>query len=149
MLRLIRTDNDHPGFPTLVQELDDFLTDKNGDQNEFFQQFNHLQPLRNVVLAEFEGVAVGCGAFKVLEAGTVEIKRMFVRPDVRGQRVGAQILGELEVWAFELGYKRAVLETLKTLSNARRLYERSGYEIIENYEPYVGVESSVCMAKRL
>jgi len=74
---------------------------------------------------------------------------MFVDPEARGQGIAAAILADLEAWATELGYQTAILETSKRLEPAVRLYLRSGYEVIPNYEPYVGIDDSVCMGKEL
>ena len=74
---------------------------------------------------------------------------MFVLSEARGLRIGSQILTELETWALELGYRRTVLETGKIQSEAVRLYERSGYQVIPNYGQYAGVETSVCFQKAL
>jgi len=57
--------------------------------------------------------------------------------------------GEMESWARELGHRLAVLETSIHFNTAKSLYQNSGYETIENYHPYVGLEESVCMKKRL
>jgi len=84
-----------------------------------------------------------------MDGGVVEIKRMFVDEASRGQGVAARVLAELESWAVELGARRAILETGVGLLPAVRLYRRSNYQIIENYPPYVGVDTSVCMGKNL
>ena len=78
---------------------------------------------------------------------TVEIKRMFVRPENRGSGAAKQLLDELEKWAIEFGCSRAVLETGMKNPEAIRFYTKSGYATIENYGQYVGMETSICMAK--
>ena len=42
------------------------------------------------------GEAIGCGAVRGVEAGVMEVKRMYVVPAARGQRVGYAILDALE-----------------------------------------------------
>ena len=83
---------------------------------------NRVEDNPTVVIAYLGDDAVGCGCFEPLDRRTVEIKRMFVAPAHRG-RGG------------------------RTLPEAIRLYERSGYVVIENYGPFVGMPESVCMAK--
>ena len=90
---------------------------------------------------------VGCGAFKKYEDGAAEIKRMFVLPEHRGRRVAAGVLKELEDWAAEMDFRECILETGYKQPEAIALYKRSGYEVIENYGQYIGVENSVCMRK--
>jgi GNAT superfamily N-acetyltransferase len=57
------------------------------------------------------------------------------------------ILLELEGWAGDLGYSFSVLETLYKQKEAIALYQKTGYAIVDNYEPYVGLENSICMRK--
>jgi len=149
MINLVRTTSDNPDFQALVHLLDAYLAEKDGDQHSYYAQYNKLDKIQHVVVARDENRAVGCGAFKKYDEQTVEIKRMFVHPDYRGQRVGKLILNELEKWASELGFQDCILETGWRQEEAVRLYQRSGYEIIPNYDQYVGLENSVCMKKRV
>jgi GNAT superfamily N-acetyltransferase len=149
MLRLTRTTSESPDFRTLVQLLDQYLAELDGAEHAFYAQLNTIDFLSTVVVAYQDDQPVGCGAFRKLEPNTVEIKRMYVQPNRRQQGVARAILGELEVWAAELGYATAVLETGKRQPEAIALYERSGYALTPNYGQYVGVENSVCMRKEL
>ena len=149
MATIKRTTSDDPDFQTLVVLLDRDLAIRDGDEHDFYHQFNKIDSIRNVVLAYIDNVPVGCGAFKEYESGTVEIKRMYTLPDHRGKRIAAEILTELEHWARELNYTACILETGKKQPEAIRLYERSGYTLIPNYGQYAGVENSVCMKKVL
>ncbi len=101
------------------------------------------------MVAYQQDVPVGCGAIKQYADQTTEVKRMFVRPEYRGQGIAAQILAELEKWAHELGYAECILETGKKQPEAIRLYQKSGYNQIPNYGQYAGVENSVCMIKKV
>ena len=57
-------------------------------------------------VAHLDGVAVGCGAYRMIEPDTAEIKRMFVDPEVRGAKVGAALLDTLEAAAVADGAER-------------------------------------------
>jgi putative acetyltransferase len=127
--------------------LDQDLSIRDGDEHSFFAQFNKIDSINEVIVAYFNDVAVGCGAFKPFEESTVEIKRMYVMPEYRGRKVASQILVELENWAATLGNKITVLETGKRQPEAIALYLKSGYSIIPNYGQYANVENSVCMKK--
>jgi GNAT superfamily N-acetyltransferase len=74
---------------------------------------------------------------------------MFVLPEMRGNHLAAQLLVELEKWAIEEGYSRAVLETGLRQVEAIRLYTRSGYTLTENYGQYIGMVDSICYRKEL
>lgn len=149
MLRLARTTSENPDFRTLVQLLDQDLAERDGAEHGFYAQYNKINLIHHAVVAYQHDQPVGCGAFKEFEAGTVEIKRMYVQPEYRQQGVARAVLGELEKWAAELGYASAVLETGKRQPEAIALYERNGYALTPNYGQYIGVENSVCLRKEL
>ena len=94
-------------------------------------------------------IPAGCGCFRYFAPETVEIKRMYVRPEFRGRGISRLILAELEKWAAELGYTKSVLETGNQQTEAIHLYHRFGYTEIPNYGNYEGTETSICMSKKL
>ncbi len=77
------------------------------------------------------GRAVGCGALKLAEDGLAEVKRMYTRPEVRGQRVGSELLAAIEALARQKGVVTLLLETGEGpgFEGAFRLYERSGFTV--------------------
>jgi len=92
---------------------------------------------------------VGCGAIKYFNEEAMEIKRMFVLPKYRGRGFSSAILRELELWTKELNCRSCILETGKRNPEAVMLYKKKGYLPIPNYEPYVGIENSLCFKKEL
>ncbi len=100
-----------------------------------------------VVARDERGRAVGCGAFRPLQAGIAEIKRMYSRPGSTG--VGTAILAHLETEAAGMGYEALWLETRVINERAVRFYERRGYSRIPNYGKYIGNPNAVCFEKRL
>lgn len=146
MKRILRTNSENEDFKTLTQFFDEYLVEIDGDEKDFYAQYNHIY-LENTIIC-FDGeIASGCGAFKKHENNVAEIKRMFVLPEQRGKGIAMSVLAELETWAKELGYTTCILETSIRLENAIKLYKKLGYEITENYGQYVGLKSSVCMKK--
>jgi len=148
-LSLVRTSSNHPDFIQLVQLLDQDLAIRDGAEHVFYAQFNKIAALNEVLVAYLDLKPVSCGAFKTLGKNQAEIKRMYTLPEVRGQGFAAEVLGELEKWARELGFDECVLETGKKQPEAIRLYEKCGYTLIPNYGQYIGIENSVCMKKIL
>ena len=146
-LKLLRTDSDNTDFRELVALLDADLAIRDGAEHLFYAQFNKVDMIHHVVVAYENDAAVGCGAFREYEPQTAEIKRMFVRPENRGQGIAGEILAELENWAKELDYSECILETGKKQPEAIALYRKSGYEIIPSYGQYLNAENSVCMRK--
>lgn len=148
MITLIKTTSDNADFKHLTQLFDEYLVDIDGDEKDFFAQYNQIH-LDHVLVCYEDGKALGCGAFKEYEPDVAEIKRMFVLPEQRGRGIAASILKAIESWARQEGYQYAVLETAPKLESAIALYKKSGYEIIPNYGQYAQVENSICMKKTL
>lgn len=149
MISFIRTTSSNPDFEKLVVLLDRYLAILDGDDHAFYAQFNKSNLLKNAIVYYENNQPVAIGAYKEYDKETVEMKRMFTLPECRGKGIGFKMLNELENWAKEEGYYNAVLETGHLQKDAIHLYQKSGYEITENYGQYIGVENSVCMKKKL
>ena len=143
----VRTDYRNPDFRALVEKLDAELSLRDGPDHGFYHQFNGIEGLDRVVVAYEGGISVACGAIKPFEADSMEIKRMFVLPEYRGQGASQKVIRALEVWAWESGATRCVLETGKRQPEAIAFYRKSGYVQIENYGPYRDIENSLCFEK--
>ena len=146
---LLRTDKKNVDFLKLVNLLDASLAITDGKDHEFYHQFNGTDSLEAVVVAYKDGIAVGCGAFRVKSNRMVEIKRMYTLTEYRQQGWASRILTELEKWAAELKYKECILETGINQKEALLFYPKLKYKQIPNFEPYIGVESSFCFSKKL
>ncbi|MGQ7944565.1 GNAT family N-acetyltransferase [Flavobacterium sp. WC2509] len=149
MLNIKRTTAEDKDFKKLVVLLDKDLAIRDGEDHAFYAQFDKLEKINHVVVCYQNDVAIGCGAFKQFYSDTVEIKRMFVDPDHRGKGIASKVLAALETWATEFNYKNCVLETGKNNPVAIALYQKSGYDIIPNYDQYENIETSVCLKKHL
>ena len=100
-------------------------------------------------IARRTGVAVGCGALRIDSAGYGEIKRMFVRPDARGERLGFAILARLEGQAVAEGLALLRLETGIHQHAALALYRAAGYVNCVPFGDYRHDPLSLYMEKRL
>ena len=148
MITLSRTNSDNRDFVALVRLLDADLAIRDGEDHVFYSQFNKIDRIRHVVLAYDNDIPVGCGAIKEFDPKTMEIKRMYILPEVRKKGIASSILSELEKWSAELSYQKCILETGKKQPEAIALYEKSGYKRIDNYGQYAGIENSLCFEKR-
>jgi GNAT superfamily N-acetyltransferase len=103
-----------------------------------------------LVARDADGNALGCGA--LLEPhtpGVAELKRMFTRPQARGQGVARALLERLEDEARARGIEVLQLETGSMQPEAQRLYESSGYEPIPPFGPYTQEPLSRCYERRI
>lgn len=148
-LRILRTNSENQDFIQLVHLLDQDLQRRDGADHSFFAQFNKIDSIKYVVVAYMDLYPVGCGAIKEYDVDTMEVKRMFVTPEHRGNGVATAVLQELEKWAIELGYKKCILETGERQPEAIGLYAKNSYRRIPNYGQYKNVITSVCFLKEL
>ena len=149
MIRIIRTNSDNKDFVALVSLLDADLAQKDGSEHSFYAQFNKIDKIKNAVVVYENDRPIGCGAIKEYSPDSMEVKRMYTMPENRGTGIATLALKELENWAVELGYQNCLLETGKRQPEAIALYKKNGYNLIDNYGQYAGIENSVCFKKEL
>ena len=107
-------------------------------------------PPTGIFLVAWDGeVPAACGGFKRVNAGTAEVKRMYVAPAHRRQGLARGILTALEERALKAGYQVLRLETGTLQPEAIELYRAAGFEVIPPFPPYAADPTSVCFAKEL
>jgi len=87
----------------------------------------HARPRGAILLAELDGVAIGCGMIQALGERDAEIKRVFVEPRIQGKRAGETLSRALIEQARRDGYTRLLLDTTRVSAPARGLYEKLGF----------------------
>jgi putative acetyltransferase len=83
---------------------------------------------------ERDGRVLGGGGVAPLEGGdpeVCELRKMYFLPELRGAGAGRALIDRCLEAARALGFRRCYLETLRGMSDARRLYERSGFTLID------------------
>lgn len=147
MGQIIRTDSSNIDFMQLVALLDADLSERDGEENAFYAQFNGITKLKHCVVYYKKDIPVGCGALKSFDNTSMEIKRMYVSLAFRGKGIASLLLTELENWTKELRFTSCVLETGLRQPEAVALYEKNNYLRIPNYPPYAEMANSVCFKK--
>lgn len=85
-------------------------------------------------VVEYQGRVLGCGGMGPLADGppdVCELRKMYFRPELRGMGMGTKLLAVILDAARQAGYRRCYLETLGNMTDARRLYTRHGFEVME------------------
>ncbi len=149
MINLIRTTSENIDFINLVRHLDSELKVRDGDDHEFYNQFNKVDEIKHVLVVYENDIPIGCGAIKQYDLASMEIKRMFIKDESRGKGYASKILKELEKWASELSFERCILETGINQPEAIGLYFKNEYTLMPNYGQYEGIKDSRCFLKIL
>jgi ribosomal protein S18 acetylase RimI-like enzyme len=93
----------------------------------------YAPPEGGILLLESQESTLGCAAFRPQAPEVCEVKRLWIRPEARRKGYARQLMSELESAAATVGYRRAVLDTLETMTPAIELYESLGYERTSAY----------------
>jgi GNAT superfamily N-acetyltransferase len=76
---------------------------------------------------------IGCMGLRAFTVHSGELKRLYLTPESRGLGVSKMLMDAAIARAQELGYKELLLDTLRGMTAARRLYEKYGFVEIEAY----------------
>jgi DNA-binding MarR family transcriptional regulator/GNAT superfamily N-acetyltransferase len=82
-------------------------------------------------IAELDGEPVGCVLCVREDESTAKLRLLLVDPRARGRGIGSRLIEECLRFARRAGYRRIILWTNDVLQDARRLYERAGFRLVE------------------
>jgi GNAT superfamily N-acetyltransferase len=112
-------------------------------------------PAGTFLVGYVDDVPVATGAWRrvaLSRLGTsevAELKRMHVVPEAQRRGFAREILTALEASARSAGLEALILSTGLGQPEAIAFYEASGYEPIEAFGHYAGMELNRCYGKRL
>ena len=149
-MRFVYTDGSSLDFMELCHELDDFLHElAGGEENPAeYILYNQLDDIHNVVVT-YDDIPVGSASFKKYDDECAEVKRVFVKEEYRNKGIANELMELLENAAREQGYRYLILESGAPLVAAMALYRKIGYKVIQNYGQYRDMPDSICMKKKL
>lgn len=96
---------------------------------------DYAPPGGMLTLAHVDGALAGCVAAHRWDADACEMKRLYVRDAFRGTGCGVALVRHVIDWARTNGFRRVVLDTLPSMGDAQRMYERFGFREIAPYRP--------------
>ena len=102
----------------------------------------YAPPAGRLLLAWMQGAAVGCVALRRVDLTSCEMKRLYVRPQARGERLGRRLAERICAEARAAGYARICLDTLPSMQPAQALYRSLGFAPIPPYvfNPIAGTQ---------
>jgi putative acetyltransferase len=113
------------GFSLCFQNFDKELAELPGD---------YAPPKGRLLLAECEGQLAACIALHKLDPGTCEMKRLYLRPQFRGQGLGRALAEHIMSEARQIGYQRMRLDTVEPImKDAVAMYRKLGFKEIAPY----------------
>ncbi len=84
----------------------------------------------NAWIAELDGESVGCVFCVRKDTKTAQLRLLLVKPQARGLGVGTRLVEECVRFACRAGFQRIELWSMRPLTAARRIYERSDFELV-------------------
>lgn len=108
------------------------------DVQNYEEELRHLEgkyglPHGRLYLAYCENALAGCIGLRKIDQKNCEMKRLYVREQFRGKRIGEQLVQRILDDAKVIGYKHMLLDTLPFLESAIHMYRKYGFYEIESY----------------
>ena len=158
-LTLVPTRYDDPAVTDLVAQVQRVYVERYGGPDETPMQAEQFAPPHGYfVLAHLAGAPVAMGGWRLRTGADAarlpgerpaEIKRMFVRPHLRGRGLARRVLADLESTARAAGVDWLVLETGDRQPEAIGLYRSEGFEEVVPFGVYADEDGSVYLGKPL
>jgi putative acetyltransferase len=127
IIEVLRADGPTDDVRLLIGELEATLAAEYPPEQRHGVSLDTLfQPHIRFFTARLDGAPAGCGGVALLSE-FAEVKRMYVRPALRGRGVAQALLARIEAEARAAGLAWLRLETGDRQLAAMRLYEREGF----------------------
>lgn len=111
----------------------EYLNIQNYDEEIHHLEEKYGQPGGRLYLIYCDTELAGCIGLRKISKQFCEMKRLYIRPAFRGQKLGNRLVEQLIADAREIGYSSMLLDTLPFLQSAIHLYKKYGFYEIESY----------------
>ncbi len=133
----VETDKDLESIRELLAEYADSLGFDLSFQN-FEEELVNLPgeyalPTGCLLLANYKDQPAGCVAIRKLSDSICEGKRLYVRQEFRGLKIGRRLVEAIIAEARKIGFSRIRGDTVPSMQTAQALYESFGFKEIEPY----------------
>ena len=128
MFDVVKINKDSEELAILVGELDAFQSTLYPAESNHCLDFSTVneEDIRCIIVRDDKGEAIGCGAIFLQGDSAAEIKRVYIRPQYRGNKIGERIVSSLEQLALQSACRVLRLETGIRQQPAITLYQRCG-----------------------
>mgnify|MGYP002558663253 CR=1 FL=1 len=144
MVEIILAQEKLNDFLCLIREYTSAISAEDSEVNQVLSSQNLNDELINVekkyglptgrmYIAVSDGVIAGCVALTQNDSDYCELKRLYVRPQFRGQNIGQILTNQIISDAKKIGYKYIRLDTFPFMKSAIKLYENLGFYYIDKY----------------
>lgn len=108
------------------------------DIQNYDEELRHLEtkyglPDGRLYLIYCDEKLAGCIGLRKIDNQTCEMKRLYIRPEFRGKKLGSILVEKIITDANEIGYSYMLLDTLPFLQRAIHMYKKFGFYEIESY----------------
>lgn len=147
--------DDSKEIKELFLEYTKMLIEKEPSMEEYLKlqsydsEIEHLNdkyglPYGRLYIAKFDNEIVGCIALRKIDDKNCEMKRLFVKPEFRGNNIANELINTIIDDTKVIGYKYMLLDILPFLKSAIHLYKKVGFYEIDSYNNSL-VKSSIFM----
>jgi N-acetylglutamate synthase and related acetyltransferases len=111
----------------------DYLSEQNYDEEFENPKIKYGLPYGRLFLLKLDKIPIGCVALRKVNESACEMKRLYIKPEYRGNGYSHLLVDKVVESAKEIGYEYIILDTLPYLETALRLYKEYGFEETEPF----------------
>ena len=143
-IKIVHAYNQAEEVSKLFTEYTDMLIENDNTVQKYLEIQNYSEEVENLenkyglpagrlYLAYCDEELAGCIGLRKIDSQNCEMKRLYVRPKFRGQKIGNLLVEKIINDAKKIGYSHMLLDTLPFLKSAIHMYKKYGFYEINSY----------------